>query len=126
MFTMPMALFLSTAAIALFSFLAVAAWSDSRRREREAYYKSEALKKVAEIQGDNPVVAVIREEERNAQRRLREGTKVGGLVTGAAGIGVMLLVRELVPDRPVYLAGLIPLLIGVVLLVYGYFLAPKE
>ena len=28
--------------------------------------------------------------------------------------------------RPVYLSGLIPFLIGVVLLVYGYFLSPKE
>jgi hypothetical protein len=29
-------------------------------------------------------------------------------------------------DEPVYLAGLIPLLIGVALLVYAFFLAPKE
>ena len=35
--------------IALFSFLAVAAWSDARRKEREAYYTSETLKKIAEI-----------------------------------------------------------------------------
>jgi FtsZ-interacting cell division protein ZipA len=82
-----MALFLSTGAIALFSFLAVAAWSDSRRQEREAYYKNETLKKVSEAQGDNPVVAVIREEEKNALRRLREGIKLGGLVTAAIGIG---------------------------------------
>jgi hypothetical protein len=126
MFTLPMALFLSTGAIALFSFLAVAAWSDSRRREREAYYKNESLKKLAEMQGDNAVVAVTREEERNALRRLREGIKLGGLVTAAVGIGVMVFLRALVPVTPVYLAGLIPLLTGVALLVYAYILAPKE
>jgi hypothetical protein len=126
-FTLPMALFLSTGAIALFSFIAVATWSDNRRREREAYYKSEALKKIAETQGDNAVaVAVLREEERNTLRRRREGIKLGGLVTTAVGIGMMVFLRAIVPDRPVYLVGLIPLLIGVVLLAYSYILAPKD
>ena len=48
MFPPTMALFLSVGAIALFSFISVATWSDNRRREREAFYKSEALKKLAE------------------------------------------------------------------------------
>jgi hypothetical protein len=38
----------------------------------------------------------------------------------------MALLRGLVHDEPVYLAGLIPLLIGLALLLYTYFLAPKE
>ena len=38
--------------IALFSFLAVASWSDARRKEREAYYRSETLKKIAESSGE--------------------------------------------------------------------------
>jgi hypothetical protein len=38
----------------------------------------------------------------------------------------MVFLEELVPGPPVYLAGVIPLLIGVALLVYAYVLAPKE
>ncbi len=41
------------AAAGLFSFLAVATWSAERRRG-EAYYKSDAIKKIAEMQGMRP------------------------------------------------------------------------
>jgi hypothetical protein len=127
MFTLPMALFLSAGAVALFSFLAVAVWSDNRRREREAYYKNEQLKQFPEMQRDETVsVAVLREEERIALRRTREGIRLGGLITTAVGIGVIVFLRELLNDRPVYLAGLIVLLVGVALLAYGYILAPKD
>jgi hypothetical protein len=114
--------------IALFSFLAVAAWSDARRRERETYYKSETLKKIAESSGEGARAAVelIREQEKNVVRRRREGMKLGGLITAVVGIGVMALLRGLVTDAPVYLAGLIPLLIGLAMLTYTFLLAPKE
>jgi hypothetical protein len=114
--------------IALFSFLAVAAWSDARRRERETYYKSETLKKIAESSGEGAKAAMelIREQEKNVVRRRREGMQLGGLITAAVGIGVMALLRGLVRDEPVYLAGLIPLLIGVAMLTYTFALAPKE
>lgn len=51
------------AAIAFFSYLGVRAWVDAQQREREAYYKSEAIKKVAEMQGSapEPVIALLRE-----------------------------------------------------------------
>ena len=114
--------------IALFSFLGVAAWSDARRKEREAYYKSEALKKIAESSGEGAKSALelLREEERNSVKRRIEGMKIGGLVTAAVGIGLLALLRGLVHDEPVYLVGLIPLLIGVALLIYPFMLAPKE
>ena len=47
------------------------------------------------------------------------GLQLGGLVATAVGIGVMALLRGLVHDEPVYLAGVIPLLIGVALLLYA-------
>jgi len=121
-------LFLSVGSIALFSFLGVASWSDARRRERQAYYKSETLKKIAETQGSgaNSAIEFLREEEKGAAQRRREGVKLGGLVTSAVGIGLMIFLRAIVNDEPVYLAGLIPLLIGVVLAAYSYLLAPKE
>ena len=38
----------------------------------------------------------------------------------------MIFLRAIERDEPVYLVGLIPGLIGVALLAYGYLLAPKE
>ena len=114
--------------LALFSFLGVASWSDARRKEREAYYRSETLKKIAESSGEGgkSALELMREQEKNFVRRRLEGLKIGGLVTTAVGIGVMALLRGLDHDEPVYLAGLIPLLIGVALLIYPFLLAPKE
>jgi len=113
--------------IALFSFLAVASWSDARRKERETFYKSETLKKIAESSGEGARAAIelIREQEKNAAKRRFEGMKLGGLITAVVGIGVMVLLHGLVQNEPVYLAGLIPFLVGVVLMLYGFFLAPK-
>jgi Domain of unknown function (DUF6249) len=124
-----MFMFMSVASAALFSFLAVASWSDSRRREREAFYTSETLKKVAEspAPGGNIALEYLREQEKRAERRRREGIKLGGQVTSAVGVGLMIFLKALVKDQePVYLCGLIPLFIGVALLGYSYFLAPKE
>jgi hypothetical protein len=114
--------------IALFSFLAVAAWSDARRREREAYYKNETLKKIAESSGEGAKAAIelLREQNRSVTKRRLEGMKLGGLITAAVGIGVMALLHGLANDEPVYLAGLIPLLIGLAMLTYTFLLAPKE
>jgi Domain of unknown function (DUF6249) len=122
--------FLSFGAVALFSFIAVATWAGERRREREAYYRSETLKKITEAQSTGGASALdfLREEERIEARRKREGQKLGGLITMAVGVGMMVFLRGL-PDadaRFVYLVGLIPLLIGIVLLVYAFFLAPRD
>ena len=118
------------ASIALFSFLAVAAWSSARRREREAYYKSDTVKKIAESQGagGNSAIEFLHEEERYSLRRRLEGQKLGGLITVAVGVSMMIFIKAV--DRedpdPSYLVGLIPLFIGFALLAYEYLLAPKE
>lgn len=114
--------------IALFSFLAVASWSDARRREREAYYTSETLKKIAESSGEGAKSAMelLQEKERQGVRRRLEGMKLGGLITAVVGIGVIALLHGLEHDEPVYLAGVIPLLIGLAMLLYVFVLAPKE
>jgi Flp pilus assembly protein TadB len=126
----PKLLFLSIVSVAMFSFVGVAVWSRERRREREAYYRSETLRKIAETQGagGNSAIEFLREDEKYAARRRGEGQKLGGLITLAVGIGMMVFIKAV--DRgdpdPAYLVGLIPLLIGVALLAYTYLLAPKE
>jgi ferric-dicitrate binding protein FerR (iron transport regulator) len=129
---MALFMFLAVASVAMFSFIAVATWSGERRKEREAYYRSETIKRVAELQGtgSQTAIEVLREEERIANRRRNEGQKLGGLVTLAVGIGLIVFLRPMMAavhdPAPAYLVGFIPALIGLALLVYAYALAPKS
>ncbi len=119
------ALFVPLLLIAVFSFVAVLVWADTRRREREALYRSETIKKVSETQGAGSVVEFLREEEKIAARRSREGQRLGGLVTVAVGVALIAMLAGLERREHAYLVGLIPLLAGAAILVYSYLLAPK-
>ena len=116
--------------ICVFTFISIASWADARRKEREAYYKSETLKKIAEGQGQGATSALelMREEERIAIRRAREGQRMGGLVTLGVGIALTSFLWAVLEHdaKGVATVGLFPLLIGVALLVYSYVLAPKD
>ena len=114
--------------IALFSFLAVASWSDARRKEREAYYMADALKKIADssAEGGKSAVEYLREQNSIAARKRVEGLKLAGLITTAVGLGLMIFLKGINHDEPVYLVGIIPLLIGLSLVVYSFVLAPKQ
>lgn len=124
-------IFLSIGAIALFSFLAVAAWSGARSEERKAYYKNDMLKRLAE--SPEPTAAAtlqyLRDEEISRQkhhaRQHRQGIQLGGLITTAIGIALMVFLGALVHHHSVYLVGLIPLLIGIALLIYVQLFAPR-
>lgn len=120
--------FLSVGAVALFSFLAVASWSESHRREREAYYKSEAIRRLAASTPEvaAPALEFLREQERNDRERVRAQIKIGGLVTCGVGIGVMVFLWALIREAPIYLSGLIPLLIGAGLLAWSYIPALRD
>lgn len=118
--------FLAISAVALFSFVSVAVWTDARRREREAFYKNETMKKLAESpDGSTAAMTLLKEEARIDSRRKREGQRLGGLLTLAVGIGVWVFLLQLEPHKPLYMVGLIPMLVGSVLIVYGYLLHPK-
>ncbi len=119
-------LFLSIGAVALFGiFLPVTTWLEARRREREAYYKSETIRRIAESSGEGAKAAIelLREEEHLRQIKKLEGMKLGGLINLAVGIGLGCMLWALEGKGGPYLVGLIPGLIGVALLVYVFFLA---
>jgi hypothetical protein len=120
--------FLSVGAVALFSFLAIGSWSESRRREREAYYRTEAIRKLAEATPEVAASALefLREQERNDRERVTAQIKIAGLVTCGVGIGVMVFLRALIREAPIYLSGSIPLLIGAALLAWSYIPALRD
>ena len=91
------------ACVTVFVFIAVLSWSDSRRKEREALYRSETLRKLAEAggAGADRVLDIMREEEAAAERNSREGLKLGGIITLAAGIGIALFLAVLDPEEEI-------------------------
>jgi hypothetical protein len=116
-------LFLAVGAVAVFSMISIVNWSDARRKEREAYYKNDMLKKLAESPGPGATAALelMREEARIATLRTRQGLQVGGLITGAAGLGVVIFLRVLLGEHQgVFLCGLIPLFVGMALFGSSY------
>jgi hypothetical protein len=114
--------FLAVGAIALFTMISVSSWASARQKEREAYYKSDMLKKVAEAQGPGAASALelLREEAKIYSLKTKQGLKIGGLVCFAAGLGTLVFLKALVTDEPVYLSGLIVMLIGAALYAGSY------
>lgn len=110
--------------VSVFTFLVFAVWFGTRQKEREAFYKSETLRRISEASGDGAKAAIdlLREEERLKRIKAREGVKIGGVVNVGVGIGLVIFLWMLIGPK-VALCGLIPGLIGVALLAYVYYMA---
>ena len=115
------------ALVAVFTFISIAVWSDNRRRERESYYHHETLKKLVDQPGDvsQRVIDQFRRDEIRQDRLRRDGIRLGGMITLVVGVGLMIFLRAFFPDGVLYLVGILPLLIGGVLLAYS-FMIPVE
>jgi hypothetical protein len=113
--------------IAGIAFVTIAVWLGERRKEKESFQRCELLRKIADSQGDaaQRVLAVIRQQDYEAQVRRREGLKLGGLITLAAGIGLMIFLYMIEREEPVWVAGSIPILVGAALVGYVFFLSAK-
>ena len=114
--------------IAVFGYLAVHEWTESRRKEREAFYRSETLRRFSESNQPDMLARFLAEEKaaRHEMRvQQRESLRLGGLVTMMAGIGLGVVLAGLAPGERYYFVGLVPFLVGLAILVYVYLLAPK-
>jgi hypothetical protein len=114
--------------IAGIAWLAVVVWLGTRQKEKEDFHRSEVLKKIAETPGDaaQKVLEMMRQQEDEAKVRRREGIKLGGLITLAVGIGLMIFLFMIERKQPVWTVGLIPLLVGAALFGYAAFMSPKQ
>ena len=106
------------------SLVAVIMWLGARMKEREDYYRSETLKKIADSPSSTTALEYLREADRITARRTRGGLRLGGLVAMSVGIGLMVFLRTLTPESGVYTVGVIPLLVGVSLFGYSQFMMP--
>ena len=113
--------------VAVFTFLIFSVRYSSQRKDREAFYKAESLRRITESSGEGAKAAIelLKEEERLNRIKAREGMKIGGLVCVGVGAALVIFMWGLTktdPEAPVFV-GLIPAFVGVALLVYVYFLA---
>lgn len=111
--------------VVVFAFVIVIHWVDSQRKEREAYYKAETLRRITEASGEGAKAALelMHENDLLKRTKAREGLKISGLINVGVGIALLIFLHGLLPGTAIYLCGLIPGLIGVGFLVYVYFLA---
>ena len=125
---MYMWMFLTIGAVSLFVvFIPLVTWMDNRRKEREAFYKADTLRRLTEASGDGARAALelMREEERLKRIKTLEGMKIGGVINICVGAALVIFLRIMLgggPGTPA-LAGLIPGFIGIGMLVYVFFLA---
>ena len=113
--------------VAVFTFLIFSVRLSSQQKDREAFYRSENLRRITESSGEGAKAAIelLKEEDRLNRIKSREGMKIGGLICVAVGVAMVIFmwaISKTDPDIP-YLVGLIPGLIGVALLAYVYLLA---
>lgn len=120
--------FLAIGAVAFCGFLAVSSWAEAQRKEREAFYRSETMRRFSEANQLEMFNRFLGEE--NAARRemkaqQRESLRLGGLVSMMTGIGFGIMLAGLEPNSKVYLFGFVPFLAGLGIMIYVYLLAPK-
>lgn len=107
---------------AFLTFLSFVIWFDGRRKEREAHYRDEMARKITEAEDSGPILEYVRANEQADAEQVRFKVSVSGLITTAVGAALMIFMYKLVPAVPVYLIGLFPLFVGMVLIFYSAFM----
>ena len=112
---------------AFITFLSFVIWFDGQRKEREAHYRAEMARKIADADDPGPIMEFVAANERADAEKVRLKVSVAGLITTAVGAALMIFMYKLVPAVPVYLIGLFPLFVGMVLLFLSEFMMePKK
>ncbi len=116
----------SVTSTAFLTFLSFVIWFEGRQKEREAHYRDEMARKIAEAEDSRPILEYVRANEQTDAQRVKLKVSIRGLVTSAVGAALMIFLYMLVPTSAVYLIGLFPLFVGIVLLSYsGFMMKPR-
>lgn len=110
----------------MITFVVVMVWLGQRKRERAAYYRHEMERRLIEkgeaTQGS--LLEMRRAEHRQEWKRRREGLRLGGLLSIAMGVGMLMAAWQM--EEIGLRSGWIPLVIGLVLFAYGQWISPKQ
>lgn len=111
--------------ISLFTFLAVATWAEQRRKERESYYRYEFRKHLVEAgkMDASDVRDLMRYEQETSSYKAQQSSFLGGFVLLGAGAGMLFGLQWI--GEGVWMVGYIPLFIGVAMMIYARFVAPR-
>jgi hypothetical protein len=127
--------FIGAVVVALFAFLSVASWAGIRAEERKTVERYALLRKVAEQPGESArlVLERLRAEdesaaERRAARQARQRLEKiqAGVVLIVVGLGLAVMLETVGDQRGLWTVGLIPGLVGVVLMLFTWFSRPPE
>ena len=121
------AIFLAAGAVSLFAFLSVTYLVNARANERRTQERYALLRQVAErpVESAGLVVELLREEDarfeaaaRQKRIKARQDNIVAGLILTAVGVGMAIMLGSIQPGENLWTVGLMPMLIGGVLIVY--------
>ena len=120
--------FLAVTMVAVFAFVSVAVWVAARSKDQQVRDRFALLKAVAEQPGENAtrVLQMLREQEDRQGEKERRGFILGGLCTAAPGVALCVMLSVMKHEPGAWTVGLIPLLIGAVLFVYGLSMKPAR
>lgn len=107
---------------AFFTFISFVIWFDGRRKEREAHYRDEMARRIAAAEDAGPILEYVRANEKADAEQVRLKVSIAGFITTAVGAALMIFLYKLVPASAVYLIGLFPLFVGMVLLFLSKFM----
>ncbi len=107
---------------ALFAWLAIIGWARQRRLEREAFYRHELERQMAErgVLGPEQLADLDRARAIERWRQRREGLKLSGFLCLALAVGLFLVLWR-AGDPVIRNLGFIPISIGAALLGYEFF-----
>jgi hypothetical protein len=117
--------FLAAAVVAVFAFCSIVVWVSTPARERQARDRIALMKTLAENPSENSaqILELLRaDDEKRTERREHEEKKgyvIGGLIVMAVGLGLGVMLAILDNRGGAWSVGLIPFLIGCVLLGVG-------
>ena len=107
--------------LALFAFLAFIIWLASQKSARASERRYELYRQMAEHPGAgaDAVRELLDQEVRRREEEQRRGMNIAGLMTSGVGALMTAFLYYVAPDQPVWLIGLMPVLVGCILLVFA-------
>ncbi len=118
-------IFLAAATVATLTFVTIVVWAESRRKERQEFYKFEFRKRLVET-GKMDAAAftsLVQYEHELGLQQVRQKLTVAALVFVGTGVGTCIGLQFI--SGSVWMVGFIPLSIGLCMLAYGVLFADK-